>query len=211
MCARLGRRKDVCVAKHDPYCAWNEEDGVCELLDGTSHGNRENLQRFTSCPLPDVASTDVAIDGQWSGWSKWMRSSERRHKKDMQQDGFEDDGYAYSIRECLYRYRSCSASVPYGSAAQPCDNATSVEVSKCSVDGGWTSWSSWSACSPNCVQGGGTHRYPKSGTRSRERWCTNPTPIGPQGALCNGINVEWETCPVSNVLCTGEAGLCVSI
>lgn len=50
------------------------------------------------------------------------------------------------------------------------------------INGGWTAWSSWTACT-----GGAT-------TRSRSRTCTNPAPAN-GGADCIGLPNEVEECP----------------
>ena len=53
-------------------------------------------------------------------------------------------------------------------------------------NGGYTAWSSWSSCSVTCA----------SGTKSRKRSCTNPTPVG-AGATCSGASTETVSCTLN--------------
>ena len=50
-------------------------------------------------------------------------------------------------------------------------------------DGGYTEWTGWSQCDKSCV----------SGTTTRTRNCTNPTPEG-DGKKCEGPAVETKVC-----------------
>ena len=52
-----------------------------------------------------------------------------------------------------------------------------------SVDGGYGTWGSWGLCSLSCG----------NGTRSRERLCDSPAPVG-AGLPCVGDDTEYETC-----------------
>eukprot|EP00112_Aurelia_sp_Birch-Aquarium-sp1_P005424 Seg1616.5 transcript_id=Seg1616.5/GoldUCD/mRNA.D3Y31 product="MAM and LDL-receptor class A domain-containing protein 2" protein_id=Seg1616.5/GoldUCD/D3Y31 len=53
----------------------------------------------------------------------------------------------------------------------------------CSVDGGWSEWSSWSNCSSKC----------ETGLRTRSRTCTNPAPLG-GGRQCHGQSSVTAQC-----------------
>ncbi|XP_078611237.1 uncharacterized protein LOC144881802 isoform X2 [Branchiostoma floridae x Branchiostoma japonicum] len=52
-----------------------------------------------------------------------------------------------------------------------------------SVNGGWSEWSQWSACTATCG----------NSTRSRQRLCDNPPPLG-GGNPCAGVSLETEAC-----------------
>jgi hypothetical protein len=54
------------------------------------------------------------------------------------------------------------------------------------INGGFTDWSAWSACSSNCG---------KRSLRSRERYCTNPSPSN-GGADCDGERFQLTLCKV---------------
>ncbi|KAK3095541.1 hypothetical protein FSP39_015906, partial [Pinctada imbricata] len=62
-------------------------------------------------------------------------------------------------------------------------------------NGGWSDWGSWGSCSLTC--GGGT--------RSRDRTCTNPTPIG-TGSTCSGDSTSTESCNTQNCPIDGNWG-----
>lgn len=53
----------------------------------------------------------------------------------------------------------------------------------CSVDGGWTSWSSWFVC----------EQLTGEKCQCRTRTCTQPSPQH-GGKLCQGSNVEITRC-----------------
>lgn len=57
------------------------------------------------------------------------------------------------------------------------------EDPECKRDGGWSNWSSWTDCTKTC----------ESGSRSRDRLCTNP-PVEPGGKDCPGNRTDVEIC-----------------
>ena len=50
------------------------------------------------------------------------------------------------------------------------------------VDGNFSQWSNWTSCSVSCSQG----------ARTRERTCTNPSPVN--GTNCTGNYTDWIVC-----------------
>lgn len=69
-------------------------------------------------------------------------------------------------RHCLCRYDSSSKSNPF-------------KINSCTVDGGWSDWSSWTVC--------------KDGKKTRTRLCNNPLPTN-GGKQCVGKAKEIESC-----------------
>ncbi|XP_056004586.1 IgGFc-binding protein-like [Ostrea edulis] len=65
------------------------------------------------------------------------------------------------------------------------------------VDGEWADWSQWTACSVTCFSTTGASN---SGSRSRERTCTNPAPAY-DGKQCVGQASEADACSITNVYC----------
>lgn len=55
------------------------------------------------------------------------------------------------------------------------------------VDGGWTDWSSWSACSASCGQ---------HAVRTKRRSCSNPSPQH-GGRVCVGEDIMMDDCPTT--------------
>jgi len=75
-----------------------------------------------------------------------------------------------------------------------------------SVDGGWTAWTTWSACSRSC----------NSGQRSRSRDCTQPPPRH-GGEPCSGVAMETVSCSdqpcpsMSTQCCAGSGVWCLRV
>ncbi|CAL4115627.1 unnamed protein product, partial [Meganyctiphanes norvegica] len=96
------------------------------------------------------------VDGGWGRWSPWQP---------CKQSGTEDS--------CHCHHRVCDSPAPaFGGA--PCKGSM-IEVSNCTLHGGWTSWSSWSQCSATCG----------IAVKTRKRTCTNPEPKN-GGRVCVG-------------------------
>ena len=62
------------------------------------------------------------------------------------------------------------------------------------VNGGYSQWTSWSACSAKCG----------NGVRERERTCTNPKPQGDGAKDCSGIGDTTQVVKCKVKECPGE-------
>lgn len=150
------KTKMQCLAAQDPYCGWDDPTGSCAP---SGHPG------LSSCPL-----FDFPVDGKWSRWSSWLPCSHTR--------------LANHGDQCLCRVRSCDSPKP-SSKGRECDGH-SIEVSNCTVHGGWTQWSHWSACSMTC---GTAHQM-------RTRTCSSPSPEH-GGRTCDGEDSEEIECKLS--------------
>ena len=63
------------------------------------------------------------------------------------------------------------------------------------VNGGWSAYSSWSACTEP--------EYCLQGSKKRTRTCTNPSPAN-NGDDCAGLAEEQKICPTQEDGCTSK-------
>ncbi|CDQ71136.1 unnamed protein product [Oncorhynchus mykiss] len=157
----------LCLEARDPYCGWDRKQRSCTTLEDSSNMSQWS-QNITVCPLRNQTT-----NGVFGPWTTWQPCSN-------------DDGDGTS--SCLCRSRACdNPSARCG--GRNCEGST-IEVSNCSRNGGWTPWSSWGQCSTTC----GT------GFEMRQRSCNNPSPrhggrvcVGPirDERFCN----EGVSCP----------------
>ncbi|VDP93592.1 unnamed protein product [Echinostoma caproni] len=228
-CSRLGHDERACVLLHDPYCAWNRQTEQCQELLETSE-LRKQLVRYETCPSESQDQTDVIVHGAWGAWGPWspcqMSHNRSLHARRPTSLEFSRPSKAWDLADplvvngCQCRYRYCSAPYRFGIDAQACPSEYAIQVANCSTDGRWTSWSSWSGCEPACSphrKYGRRQEVSKNGRfgneedsypiRTRQRWCTNPSPMGEQGKNCPGLGKELQTCPKSEVTCTSGTKL----
>ena len=121
----------------------------------------------------------IAVDGGWSSWSSWFPCS---HQTSSSSDSAED--------QCRCRTRQCNNPAPQNGGS-PCVGIA-IAVTNCTVHGGWTAWSSWSACSQSCGLA----------VKTQRRTCGNPAPAH-GGRVCVGQDRNEIYC-TSNPPCPGE-------
>lgn len=153
--------KASCINAMDPYCGWNDLNEVCTSAPDGNPLERFWFQNATECPV-----LTAPIDGGWSAWSDWFDCSQHS-----------DDPRTVLLTHqdsCLCRTRTCDNPAPRNGGTQ-C-NGMSTSVTNCTVHGGWTEWSSWSACSQTCG----------IAVKTRRRTCGNPKPAF-GGRVCVGL------------------------
>ncbi|KAL5251920.1 hypothetical protein ACHWQZ_G014901 [Mnemiopsis leidyi] len=94
-----------------------------------------------------------------------------------------------TVPELLKKLRTATLTL-----VQMNESSTSINTQTISVDGGWSDNDEWTECTEKC----GT------GTQTRTRTCTNPTPLY-GGADCTGTAEETQEC--NNKTCTREQQL----
>uniref|UniRef100_A0A6B2EKI6 Putative semaphorin n=1 Tax=Phlebotomus kandelakii TaxID=1109342 RepID=A0A6B2EKI6_9DIPT len=152
--------KASCLNAMDPYCGWNE---MLEMCTGPPSGDtlvRYWVQNATECPI-----LTAPVDGSWSAWSDW-------HKCAQSSGGFVSE-HNSNTDTCLCRSRSCDNPAPKNGGHR-C-SGMSIEVTNCTVHGGWTEWSPYSQCSQSCGVA----------VKTRRRTCSNPKPAH-GGRVCVG-------------------------
>lgn len=155
-CSRLHSRV-ACQNAMDPYCGWNELKEQCTPAPNHDPLSAYWKQSVTQCPV----LTDP-VDGGWSSWSSWFPCS---HQTSSSSDSGED--------QCRCRTRQCNNPAPQNGGS-PCVGIA-IAVTNCTVHGGWTAWSSWSACSQSCGLA----------VKTQRRTCGNPAPAH-GGRVCVG-------------------------
>ncbi|XP_071567387.1 netrin receptor UNC5B [Temnothorax nylanderi] len=127
--------------------------------------------------VSEPAVLTVYVNGGWSSWSGWSECSAR------------------CGRGVQKRTRTCTNPVPIN-GGQTCPGPATQRV-ECNpscpaVDGRWSTWSSWSACGPDC-------------SRVRRRSCNDPPPSN-GGRPCQGKDVIVESCSADRCNALGQDG-----
>ncbi|XP_061197855.1 SCO-spondin-like isoform X2 [Saccostrea echinata] len=164
---------------HGGFSSWNnwsscsKSCGLGSKSRGRSCSNPTPQYNGRNCTgdfheTEDCLITLCPVDGGWSLWSTWTQC---------------DVSCGGGMR---VRRRTCDTPFPrYG--GQSCSGENHEEkdcnTMSCPVDGGFSQWSDWSSCSQTCGLG----------QRTRNRSCTNPSPMY-NGRNCSGINNEREEC-----------------
>ncbi|XP_070535820.1 semaphorin-5A-like isoform X2 [Ptychodera flava] len=158
------KSRRACVKAMDPYCGWDGSIRRCVTYKDSVSPDIWH-QDMTGCPVvePDV------VDGEFGNWSDWQRCKNQA-----------------SGKECLCRQRLCDSPAPQ-CGGEECEGET-LQVTNCTVDGGWTEWSQWSACSKTC---GSDFNY-----KIRQRTCANPAPQH-GGKSCSGDSIQEAHCETS--------------
>ncbi|CAF3351512.1 unnamed protein product [Rotaria sp. Silwood1] len=157
---------NLCLSAMDPYCTWDNNQQRCILYTKSPSTFSSSRPLFT-CPI-----LNTTIDGGWSSWSSWFICEQVTGEK------------------CQCRTRTCTQPIPQfgGRLCQ----GLNVEINRCEVHGGWSTWSEWSICPKTCGKS----------FRSRIRTCTNPEPKN-NGRLCIGNEREEELCP--EIICSDQS------
>lgn len=136
-CSRHSTQSN-CMNAMDPYCGWNGLLKKC-----TTAPDGDPLTRFWSQSSNECPDLNAATDGGWSAWSEWFKCSQH----------IDDHHFETSTNHdsCLCRSRLCDNPAPKNGGKQ-C-HGIKTQVTNCTVNGGWTEWSSWSACSQTCGMG----------------------------------------------------------
>ncbi|XP_034003034.1 semaphorin-5B isoform X3 [Trematomus bernacchii] len=155
------KTETLCLEARDPYCGWDFRQRRCTTLEESSNMSQWK-QNITVCPLRNQTT-----NGGFGPWAPWQPCNN-------------DDGVD-GVSSCLCRSRSCDSPGPR-CGGKNCEGST-IEVSNCSRNGGWTPWSSWGQCSTTC----GT------GFELRQRSCNNPSPRH-GGRVCVGPSRDERFC-----------------
>ncbi|XP_068704515.1 uncharacterized protein [Montipora foliosa] len=130
-----------------------------------------NFETKLECVSPCPTSP---LDGGWGPWTPWTQCSRT----------------CGAGGELLRRTRHCTMP-PVMNGGKPClGNGTETAMAcfaPCPVNGGFGLWAQWSTCSQSC----GT------GTQSRTRVCSNPTPVN-GGLNCSGEYSQAKSCKVAS-------------
>lgn len=158
----------------------SEESGICN--DGP-------------CPPP--------VDGNWGTWSDWGECSKKCGTGTQQRSRTCDNpqpqhgGADCVVPADLVANDGIDEQNCNETPCVKCDGFELLPNMTCPIHGGWTTWSTWSACDVTC--GGGTlHRHRK---------CSNPKPqfggidtndVDQSGKDCDGDKAEQESCAAAD-------------
>ncbi|KAH8850529.1 Semaphorin-6D [Schistosoma japonicum] len=200
-CKRFGDERIGCKLLRDPYCGWNEENQKCDDLSNEEeiHNNIVTYHSDT-CDQSELVS-NIKIKSEWGSWSQW---SSCKHVSDKYKNNMLLTQYPskqIKLTGCICRFRSCNSLLFSELEENECSSGSSVEISNCSYNGGWTEWSAWSGCEPVCYTQ--HHNSNVTQIRTRYRSCSNPSPVG-NAHKCHGPDKQTEICTKEIVMCSPE-------
>ncbi|KAJ8315039.1 hypothetical protein KUTeg_007189 [Tegillarca granosa] len=140
-------------------------------------------------------ATPPPIDGQWANWQSWGSCSQT-----CSPSGSAVSGTMTRTRTCTNLAPKYDGKQCVGDGSQSTSCSASIY---CPINGGWSSWGSYGSCSVTC----------SSGTQTRTRSCTNPTPQY-NGSDCSGSPTDstictFSACPIDGAWTTwGSWGSC---
>ncbi|XP_076085385.1 SCO-spondin-like [Mytilus galloprovincialis] len=169
------------------WTSWTSCPETCngEYLNRTrTCSNPASENNGTDCQGNDIEfkscqTADCPVDGDWASWSSWT------------------DCPVNCKGEILSRKRNCTNPMPQNGGKYCIGSETETSSCEslgcpCIVDGGWSPWSSWSACPYSC------HGH----VLTRERTCTNPEPTN-GGTYCTGNSTDTTSCESQGCPCKG--------
>ncbi|XP_063408764.1 SCO-spondin-like [Mytilus trossulus] len=169
------------------WTSWTSCPETCngEYLNRTrTCSNPASENNGTDCQGDDIEfkscqTADCPVDGSWTSWSSWSDCPDNCNG------------------EILSRKRNCTNPMPQNGGKQCIGNETETSSCEaigcpCIVDGGWSPWSSWSACPYSC------HGH----VLTRDRTCTNPVPTH-GGTDCTGNSTDTTSCESQGCPCKG--------
>ncbi|XP_069103857.1 uncharacterized protein [Argopecten irradians] len=130
------------------------------------------------------------IDGAWTEWSPWGDCT-------VCLASFTAANGSHT------RTRTCNNPSPeFGGLDCPAEDLTEeTERCPCPIDGNWSNWAAWGHCTMTCNPYTGNDLI-ISGTHTRSRTCTNPTPQH-GGTSCDGSDSDVGSCQ-NNASCPGS-------
>lgn len=168
-----------CLNSMDPYCGWNDMREQCTPAPNGNTLAKYWIQNAAECPV-----TTSPIDGGWGAWSTWSKCAKNAD------DSSSDEDISLSTDTCLCKTRKCDN--PAAKNGGKNCAGINMAVTNCTQNGGWTEWSSWSACSQTCGVA----------VKTRRRTCGNPKPAH-GGRVCVGTDrneiycTNLPPCPIA--------------
>ncbi|XP_061184990.1 SCO-spondin-like [Saccostrea echinata] len=161
----------------DNDCDGKIDEEICTTENKNKDDDRDGkVNEDCAKPLP--------INGNWAAWSSWSSCSVACKTSS-------------SSKGTRTRTRTCSNPAPkYGGTScsgSSKSTSTCYPTKYCAVNGGWSKWSSYSACSVTCGYG----------KMTRRRYCNNPAPTN-GGKDCDGSSGFTVVC--KNVNCPVDGG-----
>lgn len=164
--------KSSCLNAMDPYCGWNELLQSCTSAPNGDSLTRHWIQNATECPV-----ISAPVDGSWSTWSAWTKCAQLSGQSSADEQNPNTD-------YCQCRTRTCDNPAQRNGGSS-CSGPT-IEVTNCTVHGGWSEWSAFSPCSQTCGLA----------VKTKKRTCSNPKPAH-GGRVCVGPDRDDIYCNLS--------------